>query len=62
MCQRLEFNYILFGIYGCQLIYFLLYQAFVIPLFDYCNVVRRPCLAKQVKGMGCILSKVTFSN
>ena len=37
----------------------LMYQAFIIPLFDYCGVVWTPCLAKQVKAMEWIHLKVT---
>ena len=37
----------------------LMYQIFIIPLFDYCDVVWTPCLAKQVRAMERIHSKVT---
>ena len=36
----------------------LMYQVFIIPLFDYCDVVWTPCLAKQVRVMEHIHSKV----
>ena len=37
----------------------LMYQIFIIPLFDYCVVVWTPCLAKQVRAMEHIHSNVT---
>ena len=37
----------------------LMYQIFIIPLFDYCDVVWTPCLAKQVRAMEHIHSKIT---
>ena len=37
----------------------LMYQIFIIPLFDYCDVVWTPCLAKQVRAMERIHSKIT---
>ena len=38
----------------------LMYQVFIIPLFDYCDVVWTPCLAKQLgRAMECTQSKVT---
>ena len=37
-----------------------MYQAFIIPLFDYCDLVwTTPRLAKQVKAMERVHSKVT---
>ena len=38
----------------------LMYQVFIIPLFDYCDVMWIPCLAKQVKAMERIHSKVSM--
>ena len=36
----------------------LMHQVFIIPLFDYCDVVWTLCLAKQVRVMERIHSKV----
>ena len=38
-----------------------MYKVFLTPLFDYCDVMWTPCLAKQVKAMDRIHSKVTFT-
>ena len=48
--QRLHLSAYLFG---------LMYQIFIIPLFDYCDVVWTPCLAKQLRAMEHIHSKIT---
>ena len=40
--QHLHLSAYLFG---------LMYQVFIIPLFDYCDAVWTPCLAKQVRAM-----------
>ena len=48
--QNLHLSAYLFG---------LMYQIFIIPLFDHCDVVWTPCLAKQVRAMEHIHSKVT---
>ena len=37
----------------------LMYQIFIFLLFDYCDEVWIPCLAKQVRAMECIHFKVT---
>ena len=37
----------------------LMYQVFIIPLFDYCVVVWTPCLAQQIKAVERIHPKVT---
>ena len=58
LCQQLELGCIVYGIYSCLLSYIfgLIYQAFIVPLFDYCDVVWIPCLDKQFKAKEHICS------
>ena len=49
----------LYRIWHLQLptyIFGLIYQAFIVPLFDYCDVVWIPCLDKQFKAKEHICS------
>ena len=49
----------LYRIWHLQLptyIFGLIYQAFIVPLFDYCDVVWIPCLDKQFKAKENICS------
>ena len=41
--------------------YGLMYQAFIVPLFDYCDVVWTSYLAKQVKAIEQMHFTVTFT-
>ena len=63
LCQRLYSSVALY-LASIQLsaYYFgLMYKVFIIPLFDYCDVVWTSCLAKQVKAIEHIYFKVTFT-